>query len=73
MLAGLSQIQYPSPVTLAYKYHLPLFPWCGVEPLERAQTTAELAVNVETRLSEELGQVWGLSPTDPGRDEQGAA
>ena len=34
-------------------------PWRGVGPLTRAKTTATLAANVETRLSEELGQSAG--------------
>ena len=43
-------------------------PWRGVGPLERAKTTATLAANVETRLSEELGQSAGeVLPVPDGK------
>ena len=43
-------------------------PWRGVGPLDSAKTTATLAANVETRLSEELGQSAGeILPVPDGK------
>ena len=45
-------------------------PWRGVGPLNRASTSATLAANVETRLSEELGQSAGsLLPVPDGKSK----
>ena len=45
-------------------------PWKGVGPLSRARTTAKLAANVETRLSEELGQSAGsVLPVPDGKSK----
>ena len=47
-------------------------PWRGVGPLTRAKTTATLAANVETRLSEETGQSAGSVMAVPDGKSKGA-
>ena len=48
----------------------PSQPWRGLGPLQRARTSATLAANVETRLSEELGQSAGeILPVPDGKSK----